>query len=270
MRLRWFRDNEGEPTVYSFTVNYSARDKKGARPRHGGWFLFWPKNEFYVQWVLFPGSRFSYEVQFDDTDESDIQWTVSIPFLLTLYFGIRNVKWLLRLLGLSWQQVRDKPMRDWRRELGVSWHHGALWITPWVNSNEWTKGKRGEFCINPADIIFGRKKYSESNKHSFDDVIEMPEGDYPAKIQLYIASWERPRWPITHSIMRAEIEVEGGIPVPGKGENSWDMEDDAVYGITMTAASIEEAKQKTRDSVLRDRIKYAHEGWIPDKGWTVK
>jgi hypothetical protein len=50
-----------------------------------------------------------------------------------------------------------------------------------------------------------------------------------------------------------EIEVKGGVPVPGDGENSWDIDDDAVEIMTVAADTIEEAIAKFKESIGKDR-----------------
>lgn len=91
----------------------------------------------------------------------------------------------------------------------------------------------------------------------------MPEHPYPATVRLFESTWKRPRWPFARRMVRAEIEVEGGIPHPGKGENSWDCDDDATYSLTCQARTAEDAVAKLVGSVLRDRRNYGGRSWRP-------
>jgi hypothetical protein len=51
----------------------------------------------------------------------------------------------------------------------------------------------------------------------------------------------------------AHIEAPSGVPIPGKGENSWDLDDDAIYGMTSGAKSVKEAVSKFMESVRKTR-----------------
>jgi hypothetical protein len=45
--------------------------------------------------------------------------------------------------------------------------------------------------------------------------------------------WTFPRWFVAKQSDSITISIEGkGIPIPGKGENSWDCGDDAIRGVT--------------------------------------
>ena len=73
----------------------------------------------------------------------------------------------------------------------------------------------------------------------------------PVKIELYEARWKRKRWPKARVVARADIELFDGIPIPGKGENGWDIEDDAIYGLVCKAATLEDAIAALRASYER-------------------
>jgi hypothetical protein len=55
------------------------------------------------------------------------------------------------------------------------------------------------------------------------------------------------------------------IPVPGKGENAWDMEDDAIHSMGCVANSVDDAIIKLLNSVNRDRVRYGGAHWVPVK-----
>jgi hypothetical protein len=109
--------------------------------------------------------------------------------------------------------------------------------------------------------IFGRIKYTQGEQRYHAKTIYFPEGDYPISIKLSEDSWKYkrwPYWPLTKVISRAQVEVidEKGIPVPGKGENSWDCGDTATHSISGPANSVHEAMEMLRSSVNRTRSKY--------------
>ena len=69
----------------------------------------------------------------------------------------------------------------------------------------------------------------------------MPEGKYPAHVKRERRTWKRPRWftPLVRGYW--DVDVESGIPVPGKGENSWDCDDDAIFASSFSVNKAETA-----------------------------
>ena len=86
-------------------------------------------------------------------------------------------------------------------------------------------------------------------------VVPMPERAYPASVKLFESTWKRPRW-FASRMVRAEVKIEKGIPFPGKGENSYDCGDDALFGLTCKADTVEQAIAETVESALRNRRRY--------------
>jgi len=146
------------------------------------------------------------------------------------------------------------------REIEISFHHDALYWRFWTDPMSWSsstpKWRHGSF--NVPDFFLGRSKCTHETIEAQDIVVPMPEKAYPAKAELQRWTWKRPRW-FAKTIMRAQIEIPGGIPLPGKGENSWDCGDDATFSITCQAKSIPEGVGVLVGSVLRDRVRYG--GW---------
>jgi hypothetical protein len=70
----------------------------------------------------------------------------------------------------------------------------------------------------------------------------MPEGKYPAHVKRERRTWKRPRWftPLVREYW--DVDVESGIRVPGKGENSWDCDDDAIFA---SSFSVNKAEART-------------------------
>lgn len=153
-------------------------------------------------------------------------------------------------------------------EIAVRWHSGGLWWGFWHTIHEWKsttpKWRAGHF--NPVDWLLGRDVYSSEDIQTVKATVPMPEGTYPATIRLFRSTWKRPRWPFTRELLRAEVEVEGGIPFPGKGENSWDCGEDATYSITTHARTVEAAIAAMVEAVLRNRRRYGGSvDWRPSE-----
>lgn len=261
MRIRLFKDERGEPRVRSFSIRY--KESKG---HHAAWWLYWPGNHLRIEWVIGRNSHIGAGVTFNATaDPETVHWWVGVPFLFWVHFGVARATRLLRLLRLDWSTIREKPLRDWERSLQASWHHGALWIDPWVHPTHWSRGYRSSFSIDPRNILFGRQKYSEGPREVHEATLALPEGEYPLRVELYTASWTRPRWPKPRTIRRADVEVlvKSGVPVPGKGESEYDLDDDATFGMTCPAETVEAAVEQLRASTLRDRVRHGGDGWRP-------
>ena len=110
--------------------------------------------------------------------------------------------------------------------------------------------------FNIPDGLFGCAGYSDKVLSEHKAHVYLPEGSYEVDITLSLSTWKRPRWPFPKRVYRAEIRSESGIPVPGKGESSWDCGSDAVYSLTLPAKDVQEAVAAMTRSVLKTRNRY--------------
>lgn len=149
-----------------------------------------------------------------------------------------------------------------QRSTGISIHDGYIWIDLWRDDSGWRDGGF-HIVLRVVDWLIGQDEYSEGRRHEYSATIVLPEGEYPAKVELYTAYWTRPRW-FTTKVRRAEITPLRPVPIPGKGENSWDCEENATYASTLPASTVEEAISKFTESTLKTRLKYGGEGWLPE------
>jgi hypothetical protein len=163
--------------------------------------------------------------------------------------------------------VYEKTTDYWSRKVGVNVHNGSVWFSLWQPDGHWSSSepKWWSFNFNPADFFLGRNKYASRTLKDETRSLAMPEGSYPVRIELKEDSWKRPRWPWARKIVRAHIEIEKGIPTPGKGENSWDCGEDATFGLTCPASTFDEALSHLYASVMRDRERYGGKNWRPEK-----
>lgn len=260
-------------------MNWIARDKDGEcrfrwhwqdlRVEHNSqstgfctqgraWFYI-PKNSFHIEWY-FGSRKCALKAEFSNSSLSEdaILIHVAIPFVLNFYFGVERAAWVKRLpgIGRGWQ--------DSNREIGFSWYDGYLMLSLWCrNGNEWSRGDRWwhfkqPIMLNPADFFLGRDKYSDEPLESGEIEFSLPESDYIATYRLFCSTWKRPRWPRPRRLLRGEIGVEGGVPIPGKGENSWDCDDTVTYSLTCPATTKEELVAKFIEGIEKRRQKY---GW---------
>lgn len=209
-------------------------------------------------------------------NDYDLSFAVFLPFVNT-YFSIEN-KYLSKIIkkfpklecnfeerncangGTDALHFRICFNPEYPHISGGYWHYA-------INDHIEGRSER-RFYINYIDLLLGKSRYSEKViKETHNVEITLPEGKYPATCEMKDCYWKRPRWPFTKTIRRAFIEIENGIPIPGKGENSWDCEDDAIFGHTGPAESFRDAEKQLVFSILETRFKHAGLDWKPVKGW---
>ncbi len=153
------------------------------------------------------------------------------------------------------QRLTGRGYTTYALSFGI--HDAAIWWNIWTPRDEWTRAtpryRNGSW--HPIDTFLGKHVYREGVGETHHVLIPMPEGGYPATIKVAADSWKRPLW-FRVTRHRARVEIPSGIPHQGKGENSWDCGEDALFELTCAAASVEDAIGKVVASVLESRRKY--------------
>ena len=207
------------------------------------------------EWHLW-GKRKSLALGFETGDGdggNGLQWRVAVPFLFTLYFSIEKVSWKWAAKEREWSLRYDWEFGD----LGSLWWDFGT--DPWGDSGRsWRHGS-----FDPADFLFGREVYSSVKEWTQIYQLSLPEGWYEVAVTQEKATWKRPRWPWAKNRVGYDCVPEKPLPIPGKGENSWDCDDDAIFSHHCGAKTPEEALLSLRDSVLRSRKRYGGAGWLP-------
>jgi hypothetical protein len=128
----------------------------------------------------------------------------------------------------------------------------------WQNDNVYRPRVDKKWFINLTELVLGRCVYSRTELSTHEVRIPMPEGGYPATIKLVEDTWTQPRkfWNPRRVVRRADVDIPGGIPHPGKGTASWNLDDDALFGGTFAASTLDEAIAKVRESVMYCRMHY--------------
>ncbi len=152
---------------------------------------------------------------------------------------------------------------DCARDFSITFHDWAvrwcIWRDPWGGWDH-TVPRWRDGSFHPIDAIFGRPICTRTTKERREVVVPMPERPYEATAELVEFSWKRPRFPWSKKMLRVSIDIPGGIPHSGKGENSWDCGDDGTFSITTGKChSIPEGVGVLVGSCLRDRVRYG--GW---------
>lgn len=240
---------------HSQNLNDKAGGLQGSMWRHGR--CWWSDNDgkqwnARAEWLF--GSKHC-RVGFEIDDGED-DFSVCFGLFFFFHFALSH-PWLRRLTRFGKREVAFR-INDW-----------ALWWTVWHDDNTWMRTdpwwKHGSFHF--IDFIFGSTKYHERDLESKRVEIPMPEGVYPSTITLKESVWRRKRWPFGawRRMVRSEVKPDEGIPVPGKGENSWDCGEDAIFGHYGPASTFHDAKISMIDSVLKTRRRYGGENWRPEK-----
>jgi hypothetical protein len=211
-----------------------------------GWLIFnFDKNHRYeLGWSYSLGDTFCH--CYNQIKEGKITISLAVPGLAiwlhleTLWYGIEN------------------------REIGIRIHNYGIYWNLWTDDNErYSKLRNGNWY--PLDTLFGRMEYSQEKVKWEEVIIAMPEGNYKARAKCYNCYWKR-KIGFKKKRKRVEIEIENGIPVPGKGTESYNCGEDAVYSITMNTESVEEGIGKLVTSILETRKRYGgNRDWEPEK-----
>lgn len=230
------------------------KEEKTSKHISNGRFWLGRKPQFHCEWVI-PGRDLSLEISLNDGDDA-IGGKIGM-YLFTIYWSI-EWHFLYRLLKPLTRR-RDQKYTNGRR-IGFYLSEGYLSLMLWHDpmesrsSDPWWWHK----FIDLRNLFLGKSTYNEEILEERDVLIPMPEKTYEAHAKLYISTWTRPRW-FSKSIKRVSIDIPGGIPVPGKGENSWDCGDDAHHGMTCAANSIAHGVGQLVGGALHERVR--HGGW---------
>lgn len=214
------------------------------------------------------GTRFCHlEFKCDTGDGYDFVLSLGIPWVLSLWFVHSMPRWCMQRLPqhhFSFEGVNGRCEGSYpeSREISLRIHHWTLWWTLWMSDNEWRstdpKWRRGAFHFDR--LLFGRQEYAcEPIGTPWQGGVWMPEGMYPVLVTKQRETWFRSRgpWQYAHRTrVSCDVRCEIGIPFPGKGENSWDCGDDALFATAIATANIEEACQQFGHIVLEYRQRY--------------
>ena len=143
------------------------------------------------------------------------------------------------------------------RELDISIHDGSVWVHPWIaDDHSWDTSRpwyRRLIILRVSELVRGKDRYECTAGDPLEMLIPMPEGCYRATFTPTVQTW-RNRF---RTIRREgySIDIPGGIPFEGKGENGWDCGEDGLFG-TGCEGSIEKGIGQVVSSVLESRRRY--------------
>lgn len=195
------------------------------------------------------------------------KWPAGIGSIrLSLYASALGSLWL-RLDGLLPERFHAPGHAD--REayvragtLSTGWTSWAVRAALWSKVHHWSS--RAPWWEQEHKLglgrLLGKWRTDSTVVDSGDCVVPLPERSYPAsfEVERFEGSWTGPlgrRLPpkVWH---RCKVTPETPIPIPGKGENSWDCDDDHVHSTSVVGRDPERAVGDLVASVLSTRARY--------------
>lgn len=111
-----------------------------------------------------------------------------------------------------------------------------------------------------TQFIFGKKIHECELDVKGYGIISIDNNEkYEAKFKIFNRSSKRPRAWWSKKWKTIEIKPEKPVVVPGKGENSWDMDDDAIYESSQkfdVNKSVQYYLDSFAESIKRRRLRY--------------
>lgn len=225
-----------------------------------------------VEWYLLWRARScGISINFNGCEDAGLLLHLAIPFLFDVYLGL-TFAWINRRMPTKPYRRADGTVVDLpeERECSLRIHSGCLWWGWWKRPDEWRFDDpwwmHGHF--DPAKFFLGDTKHWREQEAPVAGTIRLPEGSYNFKGSTYIGVWKRPRWFAQRQRMY-QVNFDPPLPIPGKGTQAWNCDDDCTYSCSGPAESIEAFLQKQTRWTLERRDQYGGKEWAPRDGWPV-
>lgn len=201
-------------------------------------------------------------------DEHAIGLNLCVPYVLGTFVNIHS-RTLYKLASRAAKLWPSAPNEGnyVTRSVELSVHGGAIRWSVWSPRDSWSSQtpKWREGSWHP---LGHHQRQSETELERREVTVLMPERAYKGTAVLSRTTWGFERLPRMFDGQGHTVKIdmhEGeAIPHPGKGENSWDCGEDATFGTSGPARSIEEAVGKLQGSVMERRRKYGGRDWVPE------
>jgi len=207
----------------------------------------------------------------------------SIAFGFAIYISING------FIPRSWFPTMSYTKGGTRypeeRSLSIKIHGGAFWWNFWV-SEQWSS-----YCANKTwrmgsfhymDKIKGKHDYQRKETDRRQFILPFLEGIYNVEVINWARTDKYAHWPTsrmtTWEVRAGYYDEETGewkdkpIPVEGKGENSYDCDEDATWSISFPGPPYKKdvntpylAALYFWHSMMRSREQRGSERWLPEK-----
>ncbi len=211
-------------------------------------------------------------------------------FMIHLAFGFGIFITFNRLIPGNWfPSDKDSSEKNhWgERELSLKFHHWSLWWSLWMPNMSWksTDPKWRSGNIDFVRVLKGKHKCEWEELSKEMRLISFYEGSYWVECieKLRIDSWKRwftrksISWEVRAGNYEGSVWKDKPIPVEGKGENSWDCDEDATYSSTFSGKSKErdiktpfQAALYFEQSMKKERERRGGNKWTPQAFKTQK
>jgi hypothetical protein len=236
--------------------NLTLEDTGKEAPSHGRAWVRTLSSAGHFEWKVGGTGSSGFTITFDDGGgDEDVKWSIGVPGI-SLYFGVESA--LVR-------SMIPKAVRN--RNVGLRFFDDAMWWNFFTRNGHWSsetpKWRDGNF--RPIDALLGaRERQYVRELKSFDLKLLLPEGEYVATIKRTESLYTRPRW-FGEVITHHDCEFPRPLPVPGKGENSYDCDEDAVFSMSIPGRkTLTEIETEIVGSILRTRERRASRNWRPE------
>lgn len=192
--------------------------------------------------------------------------------------------WLTWKMPWGWmKRIPRFPLHE-ERETGIKWstdgsarisflhapmgdHYGRASISSWWR--RWLKPGHRQIKIWDNDWILGRDKYQKVSETEKSRILvtvgEWPGDEYPYDVHVESVSWtnrfrtkRRRYW---------ELSAVEGVAYnqrAGKGENSWDLDDDGIYGCSFNVDDLD-TKSRSGKADLADLVEAMKQRILADR-----
>jgi hypothetical protein len=208
-----------------------------------------------------PGTSWGAQLHFRK-DEDPIGGSLGVG-LFTVY-GSFDSKLVRRLASYVADVLFPGDMGSkWSgRSFGIRFFDSAVWWDLGSDDYGWTKGRPKWKDGSWRPLGFNMRTTDPVVVETREVLVPMPERSYRGTATVTEAYWGYAKLPrFFHDKRRhVDINMHDGeqVGVPGKGENSWDCGDDAIFGMSTAERTPEDAVGKLVASALRTRRKH---GW---------
>ena len=233
-------------------LNDKPAGRQGWGIRHGRCWLHLGPLTLEWCWLLW-GNFCRALVELGPDSENTFSMSLGVP-PVSLWFNL-EWPWLVRKRWWQWLfRARQYEAREW----GITFHGWMLWLRCGQTIHTWDQDDPWwwEMTINIPDLILGRTRHTERELSTRSVEIPMPEGSYDGVVTVREGTWKRPRWPFSRRIVTATVDIEDGIPFPGKGTCAYNCGEDRLMGTSVVGSSVSKAIGNVVATVLDYRERY--------------